>query len=90
MESGPKKALVLVGILSQGSPKCAGKDYPSLFMDVRKETDWIFKTMEKLEGTKDNKTVSESDVVERAHASRSINWRFSLTLLVILTIFHLI
>ena len=52
MESGPKKALVLVGILSSGGV-CSNKKFPTLFIDVRKEADWIYKTMKRLHYTSD-------------------------------------
>ena len=69
MQSGPKKALVLVGILSKGiTYACAGKEYPTIFIDVRKEADWIYKTMKKLEAQRAVKTFSES-AVERSYVS---------------------
>ena len=46
MESGPKKALVLIGILSRAiNEECGGKEFPTIFIDVRKEADWIYKIM---------------------------------------------
>ena len=47
MQSGPEKRLVLVGILSRSlDNECAGAINPTLFIDVRKEAEWIHKMME--------------------------------------------
>ena len=68
MESGPKKALVLVGILSRAIDiECAGKEFPSIFIDVRKEADWIYKAMEKDDRKRIAETPFESEGKERIH-----------------------
>ena len=84
MESGPKKALVLVGILSSGGVTCSSKKFPTLFMDVRKEADWIYKTMKRLHYTSD---VPLESVNERImHVSDSAALNLSFTILVIVMI----
>ena len=84
MESGPKKALVLVGILSSGGAQCSSKKFPTLFIDVRKEADWIYKTMKRLHYTSD---VPLEGVNERImHVSDSVALKLSLTVLVIVII----
>ena len=88
MESGPKKALVLVGILSLGPKTCARKNFPTLFTDVRKEADWIHKTMEKLEFGTDVKNTFDSDAEDRIHMSDSANLKLNLTIFGIVIIFH--
>lgn len=90
MQSGPKKALVLVGILSRGITEiCAGKEYPTIFTDVRKEADWIYKTMKKLEAQRVVKTFSESDG-ERIYASDSANLKLNSTVHVIMLFVQLL
>ena len=67
-ESGPKKALVLVGILSRAiDNECAGKEFPSFFIDVRKEADWIYKAMKKDDRKRIAETPFESEGKERIH-----------------------
>ena len=84
MESGPKKALVLVGILSSGGVPCSSKRFPTLFIDVRKEADWIYKTMKRLHYTSD---VPLESVNERImHVSDSVALKLSLTVFVIVMI----
>ena len=90
MQSGPKKALVLVGILSRGVNEiCAGKEYPTIFTDVRKEADWIYKTMKKLKAQRAVKTLSES-AVERIYPSDSANLKLNLTMHVIMLFVQLL
>ena len=68
MESGPKKALFLVGILSRTiDSECAGKEFPSFFIDVRKEADWIFKAMKNDDQKRIAETLLESEGKERIH-----------------------
>lgn len=89
MQSGPKKALVLVGILSRGiTYACAGKQYPTIFIDVRKEADWIYKTMKKLEAQRAVKTFSES-AVERSYVSDSADLKLNSTTVIVLFV-HLL
>ena len=88
MESGPKKALVLVGILSLGPKTCASKHFPTLFTDVRKEADWIHKTIEKLEGRTEVKNTFDSDAEDRIIVSDTVNLKLNLTILAIVMIFH--
>ena len=83
MESGPKKALVLVGILSSGGVYCSSKKFPTLFIDVRKEADWIYKTMKILHYTSD-----ESGNERIMHVSDSAALKLSLTVLVIVIIIY--
>ena len=83
MESGPKKALVLVGILSSGGV-CSNKKFPTLFIDVRKEADWIYKTMKRLHYTSDVPFESENE--RNMHVSDSAALKLSLTALVIVMI----
>ena len=90
MQSGPKKALVLVGVLSGGiNAICAGKEYPTIFTDVRKEADWIYKTMKKLEAQRSVKTLSES-AVERSYVSDSADLKVNSTIHVIVIFVHLL
>ena len=92
MQSGPKKALVLVGVLSGGiNAICAGKEYPTIFTDVRKEADWIYKTMKKLEAHRHRavKTLSES-AVERSYVSDIADLKLNSTIHVIVLFVHLL
>ena len=85
MESGPKKALVLVGILSSGGV-CSNKKFPTLFIDVRKEVDWIYKTMKRLHYTSD---VPLEGVNERImHVSDSAALKLSFIVFVIVIIIY--
>ena len=90
MESGPKKALVLVGILSLGPKTCASKHFPTLFTDVRKEADWIHNTMEKLEGRTEVKNTFDSDAEDRIILSDSAYLNLNSTILAIVIIFHIL
>ena len=90
MESGPKKALVLVGIMSRGiNEECAGKEFPTLFVDVRKEAKWIYETMERLDGIRKPKTLFDSEAEERIHVSESAVLKFNWQILVIVLVLFL-
>ena len=86
MESGPKKALVLVGILSSGGAYCSSKRFPTLFIDVRKEAEWIYKTMKRLHYTSDVHFESGNERI--MHVSDSAALKLSLTVLVIVLIIY--
>ena len=90
MESGPKKALVLVGIMSRAlNDKCAGKEFPTLFIDVRKEAKWVYEAMEGLDGIRKGKTLFDSEAEERIHVSESAVLKFNLPILVIIPVLFL-
>ena len=87
MESGPKKALVLIGILSRAiNEECGGKEFPTIFIDVRKEADWIYKTMKNDDPKRIAETLFESEGKERIHTSASAYLKLNFIILVIVII----
>ena len=87
MESGPKKALVLIGILSRAiNGECGGKEFPTIFIDVRKEADWIYKTMKNDDRKRIAETLFESEGKERIHMSASAYLKLNSIILVIVII----
>ena len=91
MESGPKKALVLIGILSRAiNDECGGREFPTIFIDVRKEADWIYKTMKNDDRKVIAETLFESEGKERIHmsaASAYFELNFIILVIVIIVLY---
>ena len=80
----------MVGIMSRGlNEECAGKEFPTLFVDVRKEAKWIYETMEGLDGIRKGKTLFDSEAEERIHVSGSAVLKLNLPILLIVPVLFL-